>query len=88
MQSGFTEKFEQIFNRAGMSLQNEKNIFFLEGHVGRHSLKYRQYVLRRLNEATMDLSGEDYKNALLKELDELKDELIKNPDIVKGVGLP
>lgn len=39
-----------------MSLQANKNKVLLEGHAGRHSLKYRNYVLMRLKAATEGLS--------------------------------
>lgn len=86
--SGFTARFEEIFNKAGLSLQNKANKMLLEGHLGRHSAKYLEYVFGRLTRATEDLSGEVYREALLKELEALRIELINNPEIVKGVGLP
>jgi len=86
--SGFTEKFKSIFEKAGMSLQAKENRFLLLGHAGRHSLKYRNYVLMKLQTATEGLSGNEYKEALLKELEFLKTEIIAKPNIVKGVDLP
>lgn len=87
IKSGFTEKFQQIFERAGKSLQDPANKVFLEGHAGRHSPAYHQYVLDRLQNATRGLSGDAYTRALEGELRVLRGELLTNPDLVRGVGL-
>src|SRR5262245_29431249 len=52
IKSGFTEKFQQIFKRAGKSLQDPANRMLLEGHAGWHPAAYHQYVLDRLDGAT------------------------------------
>lgn len=88
IKSGFTEAFKRIFSRGGMSLQNAANKVALVGHAGRHSPVYHRYVLQRLEAATQGLSGVDYTRALQLELDVLRSELIRNPKIVNGIGLP
>jgi hypothetical protein len=60
---------------------------FLEGHYGRHSSKYHEYVLSRLRKATEGQSGEEYTTSLKNELDALKGDLQKNPDMIRGIGL-
>ncbi len=87
IKSGFTEQFRRIFGRADKSLQDAANKVFLEGHAGRHSPKYHQYVLGRLQTATRGLSGDAYSRALDGELGALRGELLRNPDLVRGVGL-
>lgn len=70
-----------------MKLSDPANKVLLEGHAGRHSPDYHRYVERRLNAATQGLSGSNYEKALRFQLDALKQELLKNPDMVKGIGI-
>jgi hypothetical protein len=87
LKSGFTAEFEKIFKRAGMNLQDEANKVFLTGHAGRHSAEYHRYVLERLRQATDGLEGSQAQGALRVTLDELRQELLRNPDLVRGAGL-
>jgi RHS repeat-associated protein len=88
VKSGLTQKFEQIFERAGMSLQDPANKVFIEGHAGRHARSYHQYVLGRLQQATEGLTRTEAGVALRAELEAIKLEIFANPEILKGVGLP
>lgn len=88
IQSGYTEKFEKIFSKAGMSLEDPLNKMTLPGHLGRHSERYHRYVLERLTKAVSGHSGDAYRQALVKELGELHKAIQSNPDIVRGVGIP
>jgi hypothetical protein len=88
IKSGFTEAFQRIFAKAGMSLQHPANKVVLEGHAGRHAASYHQHVLQRLQASTDGLSGQAYTQALLAELGALRAELIRSPGLVKGIGLP
>ena len=87
IKSGYTKEFKAIFDKAGMKLNDPANKVFLEGHAGRHAPAYHDYILGRLSDATKGLSGTNYANALRSELGALGEELLKNPDLVKGVGL-
>lgn len=40
--SGFTAKYQELFDLAGMSLQDDDNIVPLEGHKGAHTKVYKQ----------------------------------------------
>jgi hypothetical protein len=73
-----------LFAKAGMSLQDEENLLDLAGHAGRHSNEYHQYVLDTLNDATKGLSGPAFREALVNALNELKNELLANPGMVRG----
>jgi RHS repeat-associated protein len=91
--SGYAQQFVEIFRRAGMTLQDDANLVYLPGHgqaeiAGAHSPAYREHVLRRLTSATQGLSGDTYGQALRAELQALKGDLLKNPAMVKGSGLP
>jgi RHS repeat-associated protein len=88
IKSGFTELFERIFARAGLSMQNVANKIPLPGHAGRHAPAYHQWVLNRLTGATSGLRGVQYRQALLDELDAIAQDLARNPELVRGVGLP
>jgi hypothetical protein len=70
-----------------MNLQDEANKVFLTGHAGRHSAEYHRYVLERLRQATDGLEGSQAQGALRVTLDELRQELLRNPDLVRGAGL-
>jgi RHS repeat-associated protein len=88
LKSGWTALFKTIFDKAGMSLDDAINKLALDGHKGRHSPRYHQWVLDTLRSAVQGLDGADYKKALTEALDYLKAELKKAPDKVKGIGLP
>ncbi len=88
IQSGFTAQFERLFGKAGMSLNDAANKVLLEGHKGRHAAQYHQYVLDRLTAATEGLSGANYSRALREELGALRQDLLRNPDLVRGRGIP
>ena len=87
IKSGFTKAYEAIFKKAGMSLQDEANIIFLDGHSGAHTKSYKQYVLEYLTAATEGLTGKEYKEALVKALDDLKAQLKENPKMPYKGGL-
>ena len=50
----WTPKFQKIFNKAGMSLENSENIINVKGHQGPHPDEYHQEVFNRLTEAVED----------------------------------
>lgn len=79
IKSGYTEQFETIFNNAGMTLDDAANKVFLENHSGGHTVKYKEYVLDKLENATRGLSGDDANKALNHVLNDLKTELTNNP---------
>jgi len=63
-----------IFKKAGMTLEDAANKVRIPGHFGPHPEKYHQLIFDRLTKATKGLSGQDYKDALLKELDAIARE--------------
>jgi hypothetical protein len=48
----WTPRFQEIFDRAGMSLNDPANKVRVRGHLGPHPQEYHQEVYRRLDEAT------------------------------------
>ncbi|MGE5661901.1 MAG: RHS repeat-associated core domain-containing protein, partial [Ignavibacteriales bacterium] len=87
IKSGFTEAYKKIFDKAGMSLQDDANKIFLEGHSGAHTKAYKQYVLDYITQATEGLSGQTAKDALIRALKDLMGQMIKNPQMPYKGGL-
>ncbi len=63
----FTPKFEALFEKAGMTLQDAMNKIRILGHYGPHPA-YNQAVFDRLSKAVEGLAGDSYRQALQKEL--------------------
>jgi hypothetical protein len=90
---GYTAQVKAIFARAGMTLDDPANKVALPGHgqhplAGPHAQSYHQYILDQLRVATSGLSDQEYAQALPAKLGDLRAELLQNPGMVKGVGLP
>lgn len=71
-----------------MTLEDSANKLVLRGHLGRHAAAYHRYVLGRLLNATQGLTGAEAAAALRAELTAIAKELLANPSMAKGVGLP
>jgi RHS repeat-associated protein len=63
----YTPKFETIFKKAGMTLQDVLNKVPVLGHQGPHP-EYNAIVYERLQNAVKGLKGDAYKTALQNEL--------------------
>ncbi len=74
----WTPRFEAIFQKAGMHLDDALNKIAVQGHKGPHPEAYHQAVFRRLEGATSGLNGGAYRNALQTELQAVRQEL-QNP---------
>src|SRR5262249_48795294 len=70
----WSPKFQQIFQKAGMTLEDVANKVRIPGHAGPHPEVYHQAIFDRLTSATQGLSGKAYKDALLRELESLARE--------------
>ena len=72
----WTPRFEDIFRRAGMSLDAPENRVYLKGHKGPHPAEYHKEVDRRLRTAVIRCRGlEQCRGLLLEALRELADEV-------------
>ncbi len=71
----WTDKFEKLFDKAGVSLQDPRNKVAVVGHKGPHPELYHQTVYDRLSGATYGLTGAAARDALLKQLDILGQEV-------------
>jgi hypothetical protein len=47
----WTPRFEELFARAGMTLEDSENLAYLKGHQGPHPEAYHAEVLRRIRDA-------------------------------------
>ncbi len=72
----WTPRFQEIFDRAGMSLNDPANKVRVRGHVGPHPEEYHREVFRRLNNATLRCrSMQQCREALIRELQKLAKEI-------------
>lgn len=77
----WTEAFQKIFDRAGMSLQDPANKMPISDHRGPHPDEYHEQVRDRLDRATKGPNKEANERNLRRELEKLKRDLRdrKNP---------
>jgi hypothetical protein len=72
----WTPKFQRLFDRAGMSLNDPANRVHVKGHQGPHPQAYHERIYERLEEATQGCLGvEACRNALTAELRRLAKQL-------------
>ena len=76
----WTPRFQKIFDRAGMSLNDPANIVRIRGHKGPHPQEYHEEIYRRLDVATTECRTlQRCRQALEAELRTLAEE-IATPD--------
>lgn len=73
----WTPRFQELFNGADMSLQDQANKVLVEGHVGPHSQEYHETVFNRLETAVSGLTENtpQYERALRDELGRISKEI-------------
>ena len=72
----WTPRFQEIFDRAGMSLNDAANRDHVPGHQGPHPEQYHREVFRRLNLKTLHCDTvQQCRTALIKELQKLAKEI-------------
>jgi hypothetical protein len=72
----WSPRFQKIFDKAGMSLDDPANIVRVKGHKGPHPQEYHERVLRRLTEATRRCRTQhECRDALTEELRRLAREI-------------
>jgi len=68
-----------------MKLKEPSNIMYLDGHIGRHTNAYHLSVYKNLSSAIEGLSSQqEIGQALRSELNSIKEELIKNPNLIRA----
>jgi RHS repeat-associated protein len=71
----WTPRFEALFEKAGLSLEDAINKAVVVGHQGPHPQAYHQEIFRRISQATSGLSGGAYQQALQHELGAISAEI-------------
>ncbi|MDC0707681.1 AHH domain-containing protein [Stigmatella sp. ncwal1] len=73
----WTPTFKQIFNKAGMSLDDPANKVRVKGHVGPHPQEYHEYVFEALRDATRTCrTMQQCQVSLKKALDRLRQQIL------------
>lgn len=70
----WTPRFEDMAERAGITLDDAANRVRVPGHRGPHPEEYHREVFDRLSRATEGLSDSTYVTAFLAELDAIRTE--------------
>ncbi|CAG9241907.1 Filamentous hemagglutinin [Burkholderia diffusa] len=73
----WTPRFQQLFDGADMTLQDQANKVLVDGHVGPHPQEYHDTVFNRLTDAVFGLQPKtpEYANALRNELNAIGKEI-------------
>jgi hypothetical protein len=72
----WTQRFEKLFAKAGMRLNDAENIVPIQGHKGPHPQRYHEIVYRRLDEALGECSTiAECRGRLTKALKRLANEI-------------
>ncbi len=72
----WTPKFQRIFDRAGMSLNDPANKVRVKGHQGPHPQEYHERIYKRLDEVTKGCSSiEQCRKVLTAELERLAKQI-------------
>jgi hypothetical protein len=74
----WTPRFEELFARAGMSLEDPANRVYLLNHQGPHPEAYHREVYRRLEDSLGTCHAQaDCRNRLIEELDRIAADICK-----------
>ncbi|MFP2904174.1 AHH domain-containing protein [Pyxidicoccus sp. 3LFB2] len=74
----WSPKLQDIFDKAGMSLDDAANRVRVQGHKGPHPQEYHQAVFRRLSDATRDCASiQECRAVLINELRALAREIVR-----------
>ncbi|MGZ3459488.1 MAG: AHH domain-containing protein [Archangium sp.] len=72
----WTPRFEEFFERAGMSLEDPANIVYLRGHKGPHPEEYHSELFRRLDDALRNCRTQaECRAKLVRALDKIAGEV-------------
>ncbi|MFB1478856.1 AHH domain-containing protein [Corallococcus sp. RDP092CA] len=85
----WTPLCEEVFARAGMSLEDVSNKVRLGGHQGPHPREYHEAVLRRLNDALGKCRSMDAcRSRLVEELARIAEELLTPGSALRRLIVP
>jgi hypothetical protein len=78
-------KFEDLFNKAGYTLEDEINKVMVSGHFGGHPELYHELVFKELTDATAGLSGDTYRAAFQNVMGVLRGRVTDVTDILNAL---
>jgi protein-disulfide isomerase-like protein with CxxC motif len=81
----FTQKFEELARRRGITLDDAINRVSLPGHVGPHPA-YNAEVYRILSEATAGLEGKAFNKAFDKALAHIRNETLNSGSLLNQLA--
>nr|WP_284668260.1 AHH domain-containing protein [Myxococcus sp. SDU36] len=82
----WTPRFREIFDKAGMSLNDPANLIRIKGHQGAHPREYHESVHGRLLEIVLGCRGVAMcRRALERELAAIARELVKDGSKLRGL---
>ncbi|WP_309894842.1 AHH domain-containing protein [Archangium sp.] len=82
----WTQRFETLFFRAGMTLEDPMNTVHLKGHYGPHPEAYHQEVYRRLNLALFGCPNTEVcRGRLVAELRRIAEEICNPGSMLNGL---
>jgi len=71
----WTPRFQEMFDKAGMDMQDVLNRVRVPGHKGPHPEEYHNAVFQRLSDAVQGLDGDAYRAAFQRELGAIRTEV-------------
>ena len=71
----WTPEFKKMFDKAGLSLQDDLNQIWVAGHKGPHPQEYHREVFDRLEQVTEGKTGNAYTQAFQNELAKIGKEI-------------
>ncbi|MFP2902883.1 AHH domain-containing protein, partial [Corallococcus sp. 4LFB] len=81
----WSPKFQELFDRAGMSLDDEVNTVRVAGHKGPHPREYHEAILKRLKTALGRCQSiAQCRSALTRELQNLGREILRQGTDLHG----
>ncbi|HZI12187.1 MAG TPA: AHH domain-containing protein [Myxococcus sp.] len=82
----WTPRFEDLFARAGTSLEEPANLIYVRGHQGPHPEAYHAQILERLQTALGDCrTRDDCRNRLLRELRNTANDICTQGSLLNGL---
>jgi RHS repeat-associated protein len=79
----WSKRFQELFDKGGLRLDDEINKVRLPGHKGPHSQAYHEWVYRRLTDAIEGVTGQpEIRTRLVAELQAIASELQVNPGLL------
>jgi filamentous hemagglutinin len=78
-------QFEELFNKAGYTLEDDINKILVEGHFGGHPDLYHDLILAALKDATAELEGSAYTAAFENAMSTLQSRVTDVNDILNAL---